>query len=137
VSYPKNKLYRIPVGFEDAAGELHMMDRVLVDTGASKCMVPTQINRRLLHLTIEGRDCGVTTGGGAMDYSWVVVPRIVLCRREEVARLGPFVAYVPKPTDLFETDIKTWLGDCFVVGMNFIERFKVLLEKDGHITFER
>jgi len=121
---------------DGADGSFYETLRALVDTGASKCMIPVNINNRVLHLPKAGHDSGVITGKGPIELDWVVVPKLTLLFLEEMSRAGSYVTYRTQPTDISATDVKTWLGDDFVIGMNFIEKFNVVLGKDGHIAFE-
>lgn len=111
--------------------------RALVDTGSTKCMVPKVDNDKTFHLEKAGRDKGVSTALGKADYDWVIIPRISLMR-EKQTYIGPFlVTYDLEETGLALENVETWLGDEYIVGMNFMDKFDVTLTKDGHIISKK
>lgn len=103
-----------------------------VDTGASKCIIPKLINDRLFHLT-ELPPESVKTGNQPRQFPVVSIPKITLIG---VTLVGPNQIQL-KDTNLEETNVLTWLGDSFIVGMNFLSKFDITMKKEGIITVNR
>lgn len=101
----------------------------LVDTGASKCQIPREENENSLTLPISRRE-SVNTAGGARVYSVVNLPRIVLTQVTLAAR-GPLLKV--EETDLIAENVETWLGDMFILGINFLSKFEIKLKRSGRI----
>jgi len=129
-------LYHAALQIEFGNGGNLTNSRVLVDTGASKCAIPRELNEKFLHLAIAGVDHGVNTALGGTSYEWVVIPKMTLMRKKEI-HIGPiFYAYDLEETDLSQTNVETWLSDCSVIGMNFMGKFDVRMTKDRRIILE-
>lgn len=103
-----------------------------VDTGASKCNIPAVLNDRLFHLPIVGHDSNVRTASNPTGYDVVVIPRMCVVATTLVANQLQIV-----DTALEEQDVSAWLGHSFILGMNFLSKFDVLMIRSGKITIER
>ncbi len=105
----------------------------LMDTGASKCQIPTEENDNSLKLQILRQE-SVNTAGGAQFFGVVSLPRIVLTRVAVGVR-GRSLSV--EETDLKESNVEAWLGDMFILGMNFLSKFDIQLKRGGHIILSR
>lgn len=109
---------------------------MLVDTGASKCMIPASYNREYLKLPTLGKTKGVLTADGRADFDNVSIPMIVLV--ELVLKFGPDYARLTSvKADLQETSVEAWLGKALVLGINFLSKFDIALKRTGFIVVER
>jgi len=129
--------YFAALRIELGSGEVLTQARALVDTGATKCVIPREDNERLLHFSKAGCDGKVDTALGEASYDWVVVPRMTLMMKREI-NIGPlYVTYALEETDLSLDNVEAWLGDDYMIGMNFIDKFDVTMSKAGIMTFRR
>jgi len=77
---------------------------MLVDTGASKCMIPASYSREYLKLPTLGKTEGVVTADGRVSFDNVSIPRITLA--ELVLKSGPeYAQLIPNETDLQEANV--------------------------------
>jgi len=135
VEFPKDAVtghYYLPIRIYGKTDTNALFTSALVDTGATKCMIPTIHNDKVLNLPVLGMNHDVRVAGGSMAYPYVSIPRIVIAKVE----FPPIGSMVVTDTDLGERNVETWLGDTFVVGMNFLGRFDVALKKRGVIIVE-
>jgi len=128
--------YHVALQIEIKKGEYFHNSRVLVDTGADKCMIPRELNERFLHLAIAGVDHDVSTASGETDIEWVLIPKMTLMRKALVHAGPDFYRYDLEKTDLSQENVAAWLGDSCIVGMNFTGKFDVRMTKDNRIIFE-
>jgi len=130
----QNKHYYIPVLISSQGSATPTW--AFVDTGSTKCMVPISFNSSQLRLRVVGHDKNVGIADGSRDIDYVVVPKIAIAiPRLEFGPANPLIVF--DETDLQETNVETWLGDMFVMGMNFLSKFDVTLTRKGHIVIER
>lgn len=109
--------------------------RCLVDTGATKCGMPKVLNEKQLSLPVAGHDEDVGTAKGARGFDFVTVPTISLL---ELKFKGQQI--LARETDLQVRNIPTWLCDDeedFIIGMNFLSEFDIILKKNGPMIVER
>ncbi len=105
----------------------------LVDTGAAKCQIPIEENDNTLRLQTLRQE-SVNTAGGAQIFGVVSLPRIVLTKVVVGVR-GRSLSV--EETDLKEGNVEAWLGDMFILGMNFLSKFDIQLMRRGHIILSR
>jgi predicted aspartyl protease len=103
-----------------------------VDTGASKCNIPATLNDRIFHFPIVGHDSNVTTASNPRGFDIVTIPRICLSQVTVVSNQLQVT-----DTPLEEQNISAWLGDSFILGMNFLSRFDISMFRNGRITIGR
>jgi len=65
--------------------------------------------------------------------STMIIPKVSIAA---LKRKRDGVVYVKK-TDLEVRNIETWLGDIFIVGMNFLGRFDITFRREGRIIIRR
>jgi predicted aspartyl protease len=129
-------LYLAAVQIEFQEGKRLAYSGVLVDTGATKCMVPKETNEQVFHFEKVGCDDKVDTGLGPATYDWIVIPKMTLMARRLAREGETSVTYGLKETDLSQVNVEAWLGDDYVLGMNFIGQFDVRMTRDSRIIFE-
>jgi predicted aspartyl protease len=130
-------LYHIIFQVEDLKGKALHRTRALVDTGSTKCKIPREDNKKFFHLKEAGCDGMVDTAAGLAKFDWVVIPRIVLMRNVKVKLGDTRFLYELEKTDLYLENVQAWLGDDYVIGMNFIDNFDVRMTKDRRIIFKK
>lgn len=93
--------------------------RFLLDTGASKCSIPLIVNDRILRLRIQGTDTGIQVAGGTANYDVVVLERMEVIGAK-----------------LFVENVEAWLADDFILGMNFLSKFKFKVTEGRKLLLE-
>lgn len=96
-----------------------MNARFLLDTGASKCSIPIEVNNQILKLPIQRTDKGIQIAGGSADYD------VVILEKMEVIR-----------TKLYVEKVETWLSDDFILEMNFLSKFRFRISEGRKLTIE-
>ncbi len=104
----------------------------LVDTGASKCAIPTALNGRLFQFPLVGHDNNVTTASNPRGFDVVVIPKICLVAVNVASNQLQVT-----DTNLEELNVSAWLGDSFILGMNFLSKFDISMLQNGKITIGR
>ncbi len=105
-----------------------------VDTGASKCQILREANNVALKLKVHGHDSDVSTASGHQVFDVVTIPRITLMRITVRSKVGSLLV---EETDLEERNVEAWVGDMFILGMNFLSKFDIQLKRTGRIIISR
>jgi predicted aspartyl protease len=135
VEYPKQRdgHYHLPICIWTATGQQLAPIVAMVDTGASKCVIPKAFNDAALKLPVAGHDSDVKTASAPMGYDYVVLPKVGLVS----FALATTSTVTFQTVGLDETDVKAWLGENFIVGMNFLSTFDISLMRKNFISVER
>ncbi len=108
----------------------------LMDTGASKCVIPLPLNEQELHFPIVQKGEPVKIANSTIFYDTVLIPRIEVLR-PVFTQTASGLTVIFEQTGLYEENVPTWLGGAFIVGMNFIRKFEITMRPNGTLTIFR
>lgn len=90
-----------------------------VDTGATKCTIPKIINDEIFNFPIKGTDKVEIAGGKDIKLEIISLPKLSL-----FYILEGEIIYISRE------NIETWLGNLFIVGMNFLRFLNISMNND-------
>jgi hypothetical protein len=107
-----------------------------MDTGATKCVLPLPLNEKELHFAIVQRHEPVTIANSTIFYDTVLIPRIEILKPVFGSTAAGLTVSFDQ-TGLYEENVPTWLGGSFILGMNFICKFEIIMRPNGTLTISR